>query len=195
MKLSILTQEKIPYFLTILFAILGWNLTHLVNRLEASPVIEYSYKYNINSHDILYTVRNISINTNFKDISFYIILDDKKPGRCDGEPSFYIYPPLHLGSPGLKPKCVDGLYSCFHMNDFQPKSKVQLLLKTNAESSSTLRITCDDPVYLIESSVQTFLLNNEQSLLLALIIVWCVCIVAFICMTRFCVQSDDSQEV
>ena len=34
--------EKIPYIITILIAFTGWGMTHIVNRLLQSPIIEYN---------------------------------------------------------------------------------------------------------------------------------------------------------
>jgi hypothetical protein len=41
---NLLLLEKMPYLFTVLFALIGWAVVHIVDRAEKTPTIEFTTK-------------------------------------------------------------------------------------------------------------------------------------------------------
>jgi len=59
---NILLLEKVPYLLTVLFALVGWAVVHIVDRIEKTPTIEYCVEttHGSSKNHYEYTITNIS---------------------------------------------------------------------------------------------------------------------------------------
>jgi len=179
-----LKNENLPYLLTLLFVALGWTLTHFATQIGNSPIIEYKKTLSEDFKGIDFVIQNISRNTKFDNLHFYILFDDDKKGRCQGKPELKIYPPLHLGKDREEPTCNDNEI-ILKIKEFQPYSKILLSVKADKKMDAEITLTSKNAVRLIESNYQTFFVKFELEILISIILFWVVCIIFyFICLKR-----------
>jgi hypothetical protein len=188
---SILGSEKMPYLLTLLFALAGWTVVHIVDRLSQSPIIEYSVCESRNDGHTVYelTIINISQRTLFKNLRFdWMMKDSAKAKFIDGKSFLFSFPPM-LGdyTPQTLPRQVS-----FTLLDFQPHGKVSLRTETSGATECDLYVSfvssednpndivaADGPLMLLRASPTTFILKYEFSILIISLVVWSVCIVLY----------------
>ena len=173
-----LERERVPFLLTLLLAVLGWSVTYMVDQLGSSPVIRYTKKTDPSQNTITYNIKNISRSTLFKKVRFYVVL--KGEGKSLGDPLIRIYPPLYLGEERVQPEWKPGNYAEFQIAAFQPGCEMDMIVKTEKPADSTIHVTCDEAVLLIENSLRTLLLEHEMKILGGLIALWVLGIAAYL---------------
>jgi len=172
-------MESCPYLLTLLFVALGWTLTHFVTQIGNSPIIEYN-KTLSNDHKVIsYVVQNISRTVRFEGLEFYIILDEKKEGRCQGKPNLEVYPPLHLGKDPKEPICLEGREAIFKIKEFHPYSTILMTVQSDKETDAKIRLISKKAVRFLKSNYQTFFIKYELELLISIISFWIVLILCY----------------
>jgi hypothetical protein len=161
---------NIPFFITILFAVGGWIVTHLSDRILSSPVIEYSENETLYCGGITkvyYEISNISHDTAFESFEIQILCKEGKfykaekifhqPLICDQEiikhPNFN---ELHIPVPKLHPGAKLGI-EIFHNG-----KKLQLYYSNKSSQSILLK----------QKGVETFIIKYEIILLCTLFVVW-----------------------
>ncbi|MCL1125118.1 hypothetical protein [Shewanella surugensis] len=157
--------DKAPYLLTILLSVFTWTVSQLVITLSATPTIEITrVDYDRNHHSVSYTLTNISNNTNFSELDFFITWRDKK-GICVEKPRVEIFPP-NMEVRGTKtPQCHGENAASFSVNQFLPGSKLKLIVYTDKYVKTQLRLSSRESIRIIEKNVETVVIKNMTNML------------------------------
>jgi hypothetical protein len=172
--------EKFPYLLTLLFVLLGWGLTHTVDRLLDSPLIEYTVKQEAKegSVNIEYQITNITRDKLFKGLSFLVMLPDTPKARIV-KASWAVLPPIRL-DPSAKEPDTNAMRAIYYVPQFHPNCSIRLQVLISGSVVPPLRFSSSDTaVMLIHSSLQTFLVRNEICILVILMATWSIAILAY----------------
>ena len=186
---NILTLEKIPYLLTMLFALIGWTLTHIADRLLQSPIIEYRVEEQQDNNDrtVSLTLTNISKDKLFKDVQFDWLIQDINKGKFIRDSSYLTeFPPMTLQTT----EETEEDHVRFTIKEFHPSWKLQLTSKVLGSALPTLHFSTMsniqeknptvEPIFLIDASFETFLVKNELEILFYLLLLWFLLIMAYI---------------
>jgi hypothetical protein len=187
---TILRSEKIPYLLTILFALLSWSLTHIVSRTIEAPTMEYTIKEKLSEKgiEVTYTVSNISRNKLFENINFHLIL---KSGSILNSPIISMQKPMDVKDVD-KPTSGNN-YINWTIPELHPGWEFKIWMRISKDGDHALHFNTDSnkPIRLIESSFETFLLRNEFRIIKYMILSWLILIVIYISInTKLKMQND-----
>jgi hypothetical protein len=194
--LHALVQEKAPYLITIFFASTAWFITYSVGQITDSPTLEYATRasqIHPDQYRFVVDIRNISRKQRFQNLGFRIRLDpaDHKDhlvywdNRADAPASSTPVLPFVSGTPA---QAVD-----FTVQDLQPGWVIHLVADHSGPRLPAFRLaSADAPVRLAERSLETFLVRNEISTMLAVILIYGVVIVLIV--GRYSASASDSSE-
>lgn len=171
---NLLKQEKVPYFLAILFAIVAYTLTHIVDRLSLQPIVRYSVDRDFSKKEcrLTYHVKNITTDKTFDSVDFLIIpTNDDSINAGDVN----VFPPMKLNSTADFTGIKSNVFA-FHLGNFQPNSKFDIYLEKKKGSEPDIRIFSKSTVVLQKASFETFLIENEILILISVMVV-CISII------------------
>jgi hypothetical protein len=155
--------EKLPYFLVALFAILSWDIVHIVDRIGARPTIKWSVeaKAKDSTTQFTYHIENITDDKIFTEIDF--LLDVEGPDSILSAKQ-YVYPPIKMNS-------TEDIFNwgkrsvSFHLGQFQPNCSFDIVLLKRTEKALPIRLSSKSIIYLSEPTYETYILENESCLL------------------------------
>lgn len=163
--MSLPGTDKAPYLLTILLSVFTWTVSQLVITLSATPTIEITrVDYDQNHHSVSYTLTNISNNTNFSELDFFVTWSDKKV-TCVEKPKVEIFPPNMEVSGTKTPECHGKNAASFNVNQFLPGSKLKLIVYTDKYVKTHLRLSSRGSIRIIEENVETYVIKNMTNVL------------------------------
>lgn len=182
--MNILKTEKFPYLLTILFALIGWGLTHSVDRLINSPIIEYKLKKEFSENGgktVSYEITNISRDRLFENLEFKLLCKRGYKGKflkAKSKP----FPPMDL------PEEVEfgDEYVKITIPEFHPDWKFILTVKMSEDFYPTLHFssknsaTGNKPIRLLQSGFETCIIKHELQIIVGLIALWLLTIVIYL---------------
>lgn len=187
---DIIKIKKFPYLVTILFLSIGWGLTHIVDRILQSPIIEYKLTVKECSKDwkiLSYLITNISRDKSFQGLKFSLVLEDSKKGRFLSIIGPKLYPPIWESKSGEKPH-LEPEYVEFDVKELQPNSKVGVEIKLSGDYYPDLRFSSENQtIILLKANCETFLVKNEFYIILGLIGFWFVLIVFYL----YCIARNE----
>jgi len=175
----ILKSENMPFFITAIIAILGWSLTHIVDRLIKSPIIEYKIIERIEGKQIksVYQFTNITRDRLFKNIEFQLLLDNPSTGNFFIEDECFLQIPPPLNIKGKEKKGLS--YFNFRVDALHPNCSIRAVVKISGDNKPTVHfITYENkdnktqPIMLVSNSFDTYLIKNELELIKYLILIW-----------------------
>lgn len=182
--MNILKTEKFPYLLTILFALIGWSLTHSVDRLINSPIIEYKLKKECSGNGrklVSYEITNISRDRLFENIEFKLLC---KRG-CKGkflQAKLKLPPPMDISEEVE----MDDDYVKFSIPELHPDWKLLLTVEMSEDFNPTLHFSSkksandNKPIRLLRSSFETYLIKHELKIIIGLIVFWSLLIILYL---------------
>ncbi len=178
--------EKAPFLVTLIFGILAWGVTHIVDRVTAAPTIEYREAlsplrgpaaevrkievrlHNLSSNDTYYNTTFILSRRTGSATRFLTNLEDKQhtPDVVAEEPAWF-------GETSTTKRSIDPSddHIDFIVPQIPPDGRIRIIAfftgdgvplfraKLNADDKSTMR--------LVPPSIETFLVRNETLLILA----------------------------
>jgi hypothetical protein len=171
-KRAFLTTEKFPFLLALLFAMVAYSLNHIVDRVTAMPIIEYSVIKIRSGKEFIFTyqISNITPDKQFSDIVFLLSAGEKDT-ITNAKP--FIHPPIVQNSTtDIFEK--DTKTVKLPLKSFQPNSDFVIVLSKQLDEEIPLRISCATPIFLTKPSLKTYLQKNEITIL---IILTSVCII------------------
>lgn len=174
-----LRVEKAPYLVTILFASLGWGTKHTVDRILASPTIEYTYEVRDTSQNksVTVTLRNVSHDKIFKNLLFVLLLPPDAPGEFLSVKKTALSPAWEGDNPPHKTKHS----GTFDLPALHPNWEVRLVATFSGDISPTLRLhSSETSVRLVQPSVETFLVKHELLFFTSMIIIWALVILVLL---------------
>ena len=169
---KILTANQLPYLVAVAFAVIGWGVTHSVDRIVESPLVEVSEKNTTleNGNKRLdLTIENLSNS----DVVREIVLLIKFP-KHDG----YFYtdslrmlptPPAYVtqfNPDVLNRKNYNGMSQFFRIDMLHPGWKVRFVAEYESESKPIYQFrAAENAMKIMEPSLATFFAKNEQKIL------------------------------
>jgi hypothetical protein len=176
---KLLDLEKFPYLLTLLVGLIGWGLTHIVDRLIGSPIIEYSISKDQNQDtlQLAYEIHNINRSKKFNDVDFLLRTD--VPTNKFIQAHYRINPPMKIDETNDKFYYDSSFYEA-RIKQFQPDFCFKIIIKKLGKEVTPLRISSASPVKLTESCWETYLLKNEFHLIFFLILLWLLMLMIYI---------------
>ncbi len=181
-------NDKIPYFLSMLFAILAWTILQLSNQSTLSPIVEYSKKHiqTENGYKHLYNITNISSSTMFADIIFIIRPKEHSNAECV-DSDIFATPPMDitifnkiLKKYSAKSPVCAGTVSRYFVPELQPGSSVQLEFVSEKDGGTDLYVKSSSPIRLLKVSLLTIIIKKITLLLSILIVIWILLIFIYI---------------
>jgi len=174
------TSEKLPYLLTILFSFVGWGTTHVVDRMTNTPLLEYSVtkENNNTTTKLTYCIKNIVLDKKFDDLNIlFQTSDSANNGILKG--TFFIPAPMKMDNENDEvTENYPHEYS-LKLKTLQPHTELKIEIIKKGESVIPLRLESKSIVRVTGPTFQTFIINNEFSIILVLIVLWVAAIFSY----------------
>jgi hypothetical protein len=166
---SAFAVQQFPYLFTVLVGIIAWLITHVADRLAASPIVAYTVSsYRIASGlNADYKIENISNDKLIENIDFILV---SMPGDSIIDCKYELLAPLK-SQPTEDYLDKSSQYTKFHLSGFQPHCALMLHSYLSGNEPLPLRFSSKSPALLEESGIDTFILKHEIGLLTILVIV------------------------
>lgn len=185
---KLLLSKEIPYLLTILLILLGFQLNLLIEDSKSTPLIEYKYTIkdeikNGNSVKKIIScrIRNLSSEESFKNLSFVFLHDIASGGKLF-DPGYIVVSPSSIQ--GIKVDQAQNLTVNHIIGHLQPDQEYELLFTSILDKKKTVYpkifLDTNETVRLIESSPFTFLIKNYFELNILVCIFWIILIIAYV---------------
>lgn len=181
-----LKAKDFPYIITILFAIIGWGIVHLVDEFNKKPIVEYevSTEKKENATEFTYKISNISDNSNFKNLTF--VIKTQTDDDTILKHSVTVPAPMynHQENNGDRsPSLVvsEANKFAYTVVEFQPDWEVDLKIEKKKSEVPKLRFYTDSSsaVLLVEKSWETCIYKNEEVIIFALILLCILFVVLY----------------
>ncbi|HSZ84605.1 MAG TPA: hypothetical protein VK787_01170 [Puia sp.] len=180
MSLLKLKKDDLPYVIVVIAGLLTWSLQHAVDRLLETPVVEYSIQQKSISGDSTFTtIRFSNITTNKRFDSLHLLI---QPLTLFSQPTFISGNKMAISNsnPTLNFDHENGTISLMILG-FQPEQNFELRYYTLKKEYPSIRYSIKDSVlYLSPPGLSTFLINNENLIILSLIILSSITLIIFI---------------
>ncbi|WP_289665636.1 hypothetical protein [Flavobacterium panacagri] len=161
---NILITDKVPYFLTLLLAILALQFNYTLDSMSKIPVLEYNFQdAKSKAGDTLYhkylIIKNLSNDKMIE--NFHLQLKFKNKSR-----SIILCPDIDAISPAAiiqeDPKFTKDKLAYFKIKLIQPGLSYRIKYYTNEkEINPVMHFECLKPLKIINKSFYTFLLRNQ----------------------------------
>jgi hypothetical protein len=154
-----ISEEKVPYLVTIFFASLGWVVTYSVERMDKSPTIMFRTTQQDSGGQKTINVRieNITRDKVFTNLQFACVLER------DGDK--FIRPwiaPVPPATEGQVAPTVAGHSLTFNVAQLQPGWQLDLGAEYDGSGKPSFRLeNSSDTVRLVTPSVETFVVLHE----------------------------------
>lgn len=177
-RTSLLLTEKVPYLFTFLMGALGWSFMHMVSQVEQLPVLKVRMTGSSQGDDkrVSAEVKNISAATIFRQLDLYLRPSDETASSLRDADMEYVRPVVADPATKEKPKVSDGI-ACYHVEELQPFCAVRLLVSAGSRQPVTLWYKSDTAIRLMDSGLETRLIEHEFGVMLGLIGIW-LCLLA-----------------
>jgi hypothetical protein len=169
--------DKAPYIITILMAALTWSLTHIVDRLLATPMLRYEVRNQSTQgrQTQYWTFRNITRDKTFRDVRLLLT------ASADGLFTEGAVIPVQPASEGDKPHQMAGRTFEFTFPELQPGWKIEIFVSYTGTAPPSIRLSStNQTIYAVMPSVETFLVEHELGILLLLVGVWTFAILVWV---------------
>ncbi len=193
---SVLSQKEVPYFLTVLIALLGYTIQTASSEIMSRDMIEYSYsnKEYKGEKAVRFFISNLSNDKHYRNLKFSVLANSNdmefKMGILLAKEPFS-QSGTRIDERNLKdffPNAVN-----FKIDNLLPGAKLQLIvlykgklgdnrpvlnLLNDPADSTGFSVEPDAPL-LSESNLETYIAKNNLSIMLLLVLVWIVLIVFY----------------
>jgi hypothetical protein len=179
---KLLRLKEGPYLLTLLVAVLGWLLTHAVDRLESRPIVEYRItKMGMTGRGkVKCEIENLCVDRCFQNVRFLFRLDPKvKKEAYLTNITVTAVGPTRVKQPS--PVALrNGLGQDVDFREFHPRWRVVIAADQHGEGKCRLLVESHgygllsgnvDALDLRKAGLSTFLMRHEQGILMLMIAV------------------------
>ncbi len=186
---NIFTFKEFPFFLTLLFGLLGYQISEISKNILESPSMEYSFEVTNKTikNDTIFKnyeciITNISSETSFKNITIDFQIN-KKDSLKIFEPNIIPIEPASIYT--NKKDSVDQRLLEFKISVIQPGDRYKLTFKGIAKSNGGnlnphLYLTSDSTVRTIKKSLKTFMIKYYIAINTILLLIWIFLIVLYL---------------
>jgi hypothetical protein len=177
-----LTRENFPYLLTIIIAIIGFQLNYLIHTTVESPIVEYELKkvhekseagQAISNYEC--EITNITNTTSFKNIEIHFLFPEGTNAAIL-DPSFQVIPPSSLYNVGMN--TLNDRIVEFTIDRLQPGFKYLLTFTTKMKEGENhlpnIYLQSANAIKIKPKSLLTTLVEHQSfvnSIILAMLII------------------------
>jgi hypothetical protein len=163
-------SDKAPYIVTVIIAVLAWSLTQVVGRLLATPMLRYSIEENSGAGDKTQYIRlkNITRDKTFRNLR--LVVAAPPGGELTQRPHVIPSEPAWEGDqPGsFAPRTFE-----FTFKEIQPNWTFEVAIRYRGPEQPRVRMSNPDAtVFIVQPSIQTWLVEHEFEVFVALVIIW-----------------------
>lgn len=153
--------EKAPYIITLIVAAVAWSLTHIADRLLATPLVTYQEQIVENSgkKSLYLTLKNITRDKTFRTIHLIIAAP---PGGSITDRAVI---PIEPAWEGNQPGTLEGRTFAYTFPELQPGGQLEVSVTYTGSDRPTLRMSADGTIDFVKPSWQTWLAENEITIL------------------------------
>jgi hypothetical protein len=162
-------SDKAPYVVTILMAALTWSLTHVADRLLATPMLQYEVQdLSSQGRQTQYlTFKNITRDKTFRGVRLVMT------APADGLFTQGAVIPVQPASEGDRPYQMVGRTFEFTFPELQPGWKVEISVDYTGSAPPTIRLSSSEQtIYAVKPSVETWLVEYELYILIGFAAIW-----------------------
>ncbi len=189
---QLLIGDKIPYFLSVLMALMAFQINNIIKIQLDAPTISYRYKVinhqqiakDVIKQDLECELENIGNTKAFRDIVLEITFSSKLD-----TPKYILKPKIVAVAPSTI--VLDTLWdnieeklNVYNIPVIQPNAKYILKLSTlqniNIDEYPKLYFTSKDDVRLKEYGFEIFLAKNQILINWILLFTWIICIITYL---------------
>lgn len=169
-------SERLSYFITAVVAVLGWLITHYVDRITQTPTIEYAISETRSGGrvDAVYRLTNISRTQSFGRIDVQFLARRQSPITR------LVIRPVEPASEGPNSETQGPAAANFVIERLMPGATITFLTSTQGVARPELRVDAPEPVKLTTRSFETWLATNEMTVVACLILFWAVALLGLI---------------
>lgn len=163
---NIFTTDKVPYFLTLLFAILALQFNYTLDSMSKIPVLEYDFQEGEKIIEDtlmqkLLIIKNISNDKTIENLHLQLKYKNNTKSII-AWPDIDAIPPASVIQ--KDPEYTQNKLVYFPIKIIQPGLSYRLKYFTNDELLPIVHFQCDKPIKFLEKSFYTFLLRNQFTL-------------------------------
>jgi len=170
-------SDSTPFIVTLAVAVLGWTLSHIVDRIENSPTLKYSIGHQVFQGNSIFslTIKNITADKKFK--KFTVVLAAPEGSAFKDAQTI----PTRPAFEGDSPWRLAGRTAQFTIPAIEPDGEFKLTGEYTGTKRGAVWFIPDDSdsVKAVEPSFETFLAENESNVLYGLVVVWLVVLAAY----------------
>lgn len=172
---TVVSTTQFSAIVSVLLAMSGWSVTHVVDRVLASPTAEYSISPTKNadgSTRIEVAFANLSMDKEFKRVTIFLVRQDEtlKFGKFEVKPRAPFYVKPEDSKPSVTPDSVK-----VEIGSWPPKAEWVLVGSYTGDGHPVVQYQSPEgPVVLTERSAETSIVRNELCILISLAVFWIV---------------------
>src|SRR5579862_4471686 len=158
-----------PIIVTLAIGVLGWTLTHIVDRIEGSPALKYSTEHQVSGANstISLTIKNITDDKTFRKLTIVLAA----PPQSTFKDARIL--PIEPAFEGDEPWQLAGRAAKFTIPAIQPGWEFKITGQYSGSGQAVVRFeTADSTIRALEPSIETCLAESESKILYVLVIVW-----------------------
>jgi hypothetical protein len=167
--------EKLPYVVTLLFAAIGWGVTHTVDRVLKAPIIEYRTQVvpgpDAETSVFIAKLRNLSHDRVYGKIAVVFLLPASSHGK-------FTYARVDATPPAWEGRAQpkwEGRSVRFNLPALYPAGELALSAHYTGDSAPLLRLAeAENALRLTGPSLETFLVDHEITIIVCAISLWAV---------------------
>ena len=173
---SLLSADSAPYLVTLAIAGIAWAITHTVDRIVTSPIVEYDIVYETGDGVTKVVVRleNLSTGTGFRNVTFVL-----REAARDADIAFDCKECRSLVI-GTAPVSTTGYAAdsttqsvTFRVPSLPPGGRVDLVAHYTGQARPIFLVKEDgSDIRLLEPSLETWFARHESNVILAIIAFW-----------------------
>jgi hypothetical protein len=168
-----LKAKEVPYLLTIAFALLGWGVTRIVDRVTSAPTVAYSCS-DSSPGDVTCAITNISHDKVFQNVRLRI----STPKRQDESPAVeWIGPCMGPEQPEAPSFATSRQQTLkVRIGSLHPGCTANVVVRAEVASAVGFWATCDGdtPIRVEPVSFWTEVARHERALLVLIWLLWLV---------------------
>ncbi|HEX8124485.1 MAG TPA: hypothetical protein VF548_02785 [Allosphingosinicella sp.] len=172
--------ERVSYFITAVAAVLGWLITHYVDRVTDTPTIEYTIDEKTTSSglEVVYRVTNVNRTHAYGPIKVSFLAADASP--ISSKLKVRSVEPADEGS---EPTITYPDSAQYTVAKMMPGSRVRLDLAVRGATRPHIYLSSTNPdeaIRFTRRSLDTWVATHETSIVLVLIFVWAAVLVGLV---------------
>jgi hypothetical protein len=176
-------NDKLPWFFSLILAVIGWTITHIVDRVNETPALEYKISNEISSNfnNVEIEITNITRSTAFQNI--IIVLQDVgdirnycgyEAKKIDEEFCPKITP-VQPAEDGKEAPSVDERSVSFNIPRIMPGSVYRIKSPYVKTETPKIRISSNiSTIKMTSRNIETVFAKNEIDILLILLSSWII---------------------